>query len=437
MSSSPGPWTTQSPTTAIPANGTTGEATQAAAHFDLSLVVIWLIAVVTLVVGSYWSGKVRHSLFLLNKRSVEEGRAEDEDDDETSGRKKKKKAVAEEEQFLNISPVYVLFFVCCMAGMLLALYYFFNYLVYVIIALFVLASILSSFVCLSPIAKHLLPQSLVAARVPCGSDPVPVYQAVVLFFSVCLSITWLIFRKKSFGWVLQDTLGVFFSINMLRTIRLPSFRICTILLSLLFLYDIFFVFLTPLITPSGKSVMVEVATGGSQDDGAGPGDGSGTPRETLPMVLTVPHLSWPQSNASAPSLRPVRSYSLLGFGDILVPGLLVSYCHAFDLIHAIPFRPYFVASSVAYAVGLVITFVGLFLMSGMPQPALLYLVPCTLIPPILISYFRSEFRELWHGPGDGTAGQPHKSSKSGAKLFRDEQVVPSDVTDSLPTTAPI
>ena len=35
---------------------------------------------------------------------------------------------------------------------------------------------------------------------------------------------------------------------MLKVLRLPSFKICTILLSALFIYDIFFVFITPLIT---------------------------------------------------------------------------------------------------------------------------------------------------------------------------------------------
>ena len=56
-----------------------------------------------------------------------------------------------------------------------------------------------------------------------------------------------------------------FSINMLKVLRLPSLRICTILLSALFFYDIFFVFITPLFM-SGKSVMVEVATGHSSDE---------------------------------------------------------------------------------------------------------------------------------------------------------------------------
>jgi hypothetical protein len=49
-----------------------------------------------------------------------------------------------------------------------------------------------------------------------------------------------------------------FSVNMLKVLRLPSLKICTCLLSALFFYDIFFVFITPLFMKDGKSVMVEV-----------------------------------------------------------------------------------------------------------------------------------------------------------------------------------
>jgi signal peptide peptidase-like protein 2B len=35
---------------------------------------------------------------------------------------------------------------------------------------------------------------------------------------------------------------------MLRVLRLPSLMICTILLGILFFYDIFFVFITPMFT---------------------------------------------------------------------------------------------------------------------------------------------------------------------------------------------
>jgi len=378
--------------------------------FDLSIVVIWLIAVFTLVIGSYWSGVVRYKLF-MKKLSTTIERAEDPD------KSQRKKECHEEEPYLNISPLYVLFFVGCMAGMLLALYFFFKYLVYVIIGLFVVASILSSFVCLDALTKKILPKPATSATVPCvcTGSRAPVYQLVILGVAISLSLSWFFLRKQRYSWILQDILGVFFSINMLRTIRLPSFKICTILLTLLFVYDIFFVFLTPYLTASGKSVMVEVATGGSpggdpssasSPDGEG-GDGSSSTQESLPMLLRVDHLSIVGVNTSDPlevCYRDMRtySYSLLGFGDILVPGLLVSYCHAFDLIHGIRGRLYFVSTSIAYAVGLIITFVGLFLMKGVAQPALLYLVPCTLIPPIILALWRKEFRALWDGPGDGS-----------------------------------
>merc|ERR1719510_1632941 len=138
-------------------------------------------------------------------------------------------------------------------------------------------------------------------------------QALLLAGSIAISAVWFAYRKEEWAWILQDILGILFSINMLKVLRLPSLKICTILLSTLFIYDIFFVFITPLITKDGKSVMVEVATGGNTG-------------EQLPMVLKVPHLS------GNPDLKACGvPYSMLGFGDILVPGLLLSYCHSFDL----------------------------------------------------------------------------------------------------------
>ena len=113
---------------------------------------------------------------------------------------------------------------------------------------------------------------------------------------------------------------------MLKVLRLPSLKICTILLCALFFYDIFFVFITPLFM--GKSVMVEVATGHSSD-------------EQLPMVLRVPHLSSDPSRVCY-----VHTYSLLGFGDILVPGLLLSYAHSYDLMAGIKYKLYWTITTV-------------------------------------------------------------------------------------------
>ena len=68
--------------------------------------------------------------------------------------------------------------------------------------------------------------------------------------------------------------------------------------------------------------MVEVATGHSSD-------------EQLPMVLKVPHLSRDPGRVCF-----VHTYSLLGFGDILVPGLLLSFAHSYDLLTGIKYKLY-------------------------------------------------------------------------------------------------
>ena len=80
--------------------------------------------------------------------------------------------------------------------------------------------------------------------------------------------------------------------------------------------------------------MVEVATGGGSGVSGGTGgSGSGSSSsgggdEQLPMVVRVPHLG------NDPLSVCWQRYSLLGFGDILVPGMLVGFCHGFDLATA-------------------------------------------------------------------------------------------------------
>ncbi|EMP29146.1 Signal peptide peptidase-like 2A, partial [Chelonia mydas] len=152
---------------------------------------------------------------------------------------------------------------------------------------------------------------------------------------------------------------------------------CVILLGLLLLYDVFFVFITPFITKNGESIMIEVA--------AGPFGNS----EKLPVVIRVPRLEY-----SALALCGMP-FSLLGFGDIIVPGLLVAYCRRFD-IQTRSSSVYYVSCTIAYAVGMVLTFVVLALMK-MGQPALLYLVPCTLLTSSLVAWRRKEMKKFWQG----------------------------------------
>ncbi|CAI7907774.1 unnamed protein product [Closterium sp. NIES-54] len=234
--------------------------------------------------------------------------------------------------------------------------------------------------------------------------------------SLALTITWAIFRNHPDAWVAQDILGIALMITVLQAVRLPNIKVSTVLLSLAFFYDIFWVFISPLFF-NGKSVMIEVATG------------ERTGGEGIPMLLKVPHIT-----------DPWGGYSVLGFGDVVLPGLLIVFTRRYDCItKKMGMDGYYLPAIIGYAVGtmlalfaarlrsgklpfvacicnacgafmvhvehsqrkvvcssLLLTFVGLLLMNGNGQPALLYLVPCTLGVIVLLAWRRGELSALWN-----------------------------------------
>ncbi|XP_073910430.1 signal peptide peptidase-like 2B isoform X3 [Castor canadensis] len=332
---------------------------------DYNMVIIFVMAVGTVAIGGYWAGSGD-----VKKRYMKHKR-----DD---GPEK------QEDEAVDVTPVMICVFVltCCL--MLVLLYYFYDQLVYVIIAIFCLASSTGLYSCLAPCVRRL---PFCKCRVPDNSLPYfhkrPQARMLLLAtLCVAVSVVWGVFRNEDqWAWILQDALGIAFCLYMLKTIRLPTFKACTLLLLVLFIYDVFFVFITPFLTKSGNSIMVEVATGPSDS----------ATHEKLPMVLKVPRL-----NASPLALCD-RPFSLLGFGDILVPGLLVAYCHRFD-IQVQSSRVYFVACTIAYGIGLLVTFLALVLMQR-GQPALLYLVPCMLVTSCAVVLWRRELGMFWTGSG--------------------------------------
>ncbi|XP_049979346.1 signal peptide peptidase-like 2B isoform X2 [Alexandromys fortis] len=331
---------------------------------DYNMVIIFVMAVGTVALGGYWAGSRDVKKYMKHKRD--------------DGPEK------QEDEAVDVTPVMICVFVVMCCVMLVLLYYFYDHLVYVIIGIFCLASSTGLYSCLAPCVRKL---PFCTCRVPDNNLPYfhkrPQARMLLLaLFCVTVTVVWGIFRNEDqWAWVLQDILGIAFCLYMLKTIRLPTFKACTLLLLVLFIYDVFFVFITPFLTKSGNSIMVEVATGPSNS----------STHEKLPMVLKVPRL-----NTSPLSLCD-RPFSLLGFGDILVPGLLVAYCHRFD-IQVQSSRIYFVACTIAYGLGLLVTFVALVLMQR-GQPALLYLVPCTLMTSCTVALWRRELGAFWTGSG--------------------------------------
>ncbi|KAH7531126.1 hypothetical protein JRO89_XSUnG0017800 [Xanthoceras sorbifolium] len=205
---------------------------------------------------------------------------------------------------------------------------------------------------------------------------VSVLSLVVLLFCVVFAVVWAVRRQASYSWVGQDILegeneGICLMITVLQLARLPNIKVASVLLCCAFVYDIFWVFLSPLIFH--ESVMIAVARG----------DNSGG--ESIPMLLRIPRFT-----------DPWGGYDMIGFGDILFPGLLISFAFRFDKAKKKGVaKGYFLWLVIGYSVGLFFTYLGLYLMNGHGQPALLYLVPCTLGLTVLLGLMRGELKDLW------------------------------------------
>mmetsp|Transcript_46898 Transcript_46898/g.132243 ORF Transcript_46898/g.132243 Transcript_46898/m.132243 type:complete len:124 (+) Transcript_46898:2-373(+) len=101
---------------------------------------------------------------------------------------------------------------------------------------------------------------------------------------------------------------------------------------------------------------------------------------------------------------------LLGFGDIALPGLLISFLRRHDLQSRRKLASgYFLPSVIGYFVGLCATIAALMIMQ-MGQPALLYLVPGTVGTTLLLGWCRGDLRHLWTGAPSPVAGNSLTSS---------------------------
>ncbi|KAK1267650.1 Signal peptide peptidase-like 4 [Acorus gramineus] len=167
--------------------------------------------------------------------------------------------------------------------------------------------------------------------------------------------------------------GIALIVTVLQIVRVTNLKVGTVLLGCAFMYDIFWVFISKLWFH--ESVMIVVARG----------DKSG--EDGVPMLLKIPRM-----------FDPWGGYSIIGFGDILLPGLLIAFSLRYDWAANKNLRTgYFLWSMIAYGFGLLITYVALNLMDGRGQPALLYIVPFTLGTISALGRKRGELRNLWRG----------------------------------------
>jgi minor histocompatibility antigen H13 len=184
-------------------------------------------------------------------------------------------------------------------------------------------------------------------------------------------------------WSLNNLLGIAFTIAGIMLLKIAQFKIVLILLWILFFYDIFWVF--------GSDVMVTVAT-----------------KFDVPIKL-----KFPDGNGK---------FSILGLGDMVIPGLLLALALKFDVDcffdqvkskisnaagsekaptevksqdEKINIRtPVFNGACIGYALGIVSTMIGMSLMKH-AQPALLYLVPTCSLGVLIPVIMEKRFKLFW------------------------------------------
>ncbi|GAB2295811.1 Signal peptide peptidase-like 3 [Dionaea muscipula] len=329
---------------------------------DYSVIFVWLIAVGTVVAASLWSDlvgcqqKIEHYSEMSPKNSAAVSPGKNDSEDEV----------------VDISVKTAVLFVFSASALLLLLFFFMEtWFIWILIVLFCTGGVEGMHYCISGILLRLCCScGRKTVKMPFLGE-VSILSLLVSVFCVAFAVFWAVERRSDYAWIGQDVLGICFMISVLQIVRLPNVKVATALLCCAFVYDIFWVFLSPYIFH--RSVMVTVARG---DDAGG---------EAIPMVLRFPRL-----------MDPWGGYDMLGFGDIIFPGLLLSFSRRFDKANKKGSASgYFLWLAIGYGLGMFLTYVGLYLMDGQGQPALLYLVPCTLGTTVVLGLIRGELKDLW------------------------------------------
>jgi minor histocompatibility antigen H13 len=198
-------------------------------------------------------------------------------------------------------------------------------------------------------------------------------------------------------WIVSNLYGEALATSAVQLLNLDSFLTGMALLAGLFFYDIFWVF--------GTDVMVTVAK--SFD---------------APIKVVFPkdifHLI---KEVTLHGKAGKTEFTMLGLGDIVIPGIFVALCLRFDQYNyeqtlagkknpkstSFP-KPYFTACFIAYAIGLITTGSVMHIFQA-AQPALLYLSPACILSVLLTALIRGEIKPLF-------AYAPDESKKKKAEI---------------------
>lgn len=203
----------------------------------------------------------------------------------------------------------------------------------------------------------------------------------ILCFILALAVgVWYIVKKH---WIANNIFGLAFAVNGIEFLQLNQILNGCILLGGLFFYDIFWVF--------GTDVMVTVAK--SFD---------------APIKIIFPQ-DIIENGIYADKM------SLLGLGDIVIPGIFIAILLRYDLSLNRNSKVYFYTSFIAYILALFLT---IFVMHVFKhaQPALLYIVPLCLICPLTVALIKGDLKSMFeyrdHDEEEVAASKPETNEAS-------------------------
>jgi len=141
----------------------------------------------------------------------------------------------------------------------------------------------------------------------------------------------------------------------------------------LFFYDIFWVFFTPVMVTVAKSFDAPIKLVWPKD------------------VSQITASGW--MNLFRAPEKGV-AFTMLGLGDIVIPGIFIALALRFDVSRLDRRRPYFRNTLIAYVVGLVTTVLVMHTFQA-AQPALLYLSPACILAVLGTAWQRGEVKDVF------------------------------------------
>lgn len=189
---------------------------------------------------------------------------------------------------------------------------------------------------------------------------IEIYSFLILIISIIIVISYIFTRH----WLLNNLFAYCLVFTILSIFHIRSFKICAILLTSAFFYDVFWVYFSSYFF--SRNVMLVAATS-----------------LNLPVKLEIPILL---------DEHPLKSCMFLGLGDLVLPGLIIKFCHRFDFIKKS--NVYYYSGLLLYSIALLLSGIVLVVFKY-PQPVLFYISPILICGISYIAYRRDEM-DIWY-----------------------------------------